>query len=83
MSHCSRFVAMENLHALRRSVCNLNEITVGRGCSVGLQCKIAGGWCAEVCASSSPKCVHSFSCNEGSCFMNEVIHVIEGLSTCR
>ena len=61
MSHCNCSVAMENQHALRKPVCNLNEVTVGQGCSVGFQYKMAGGWCAEVCASLSRKRAHIFS----------------------
>ena len=82
MGHCNRSVAMENQHALRESVRNLNEVTVRRGCSVRFQRKMAGGYRAKVCASSSPKCVHIFSCNEGDCLMDEVIHFIDRLSAC-
>ena len=42
---------------------HLNEVTVGRGCSVGHQRKMAAA-CGSVCFSSTES-AHIYSCDEG------------------
>ena len=60
------------------------HVARGQGCSVGLQCKmIAGGWRAQVCASSTNVFICFFFCNEGICLMIEVIYFIYRLSAYR
>ena len=53
-------VAMQpHLHHIQ----HLNEVTIGRGCSVGHQRKMAAG-CGSVCFSPSTERLHIYSCDE-------------------
>ena len=63
IAHLVQFKDVAVATQLRFYHMNLNEVTVGRGCSVGHQCKMAER--VGVCASSSTERVHLYSCDEG------------------